>query len=984
VGPYELLEHVGSGGNARVFRAVGLDGQEVALKLLRPGRASAEDLKRFEREFKSLHRLDHANVIQVYAAGESDGHAWLAMEYVDGPDLGRLVASWNDREPQDRWTRVVRILRGLCSGLAAVHESGIVHRDLKPSNVLVGRDGVPKLTDFGVVKGDELFSTNLTIAGQLLGTVAFMSPEQITGEKLDARSDLYALGAMLYVLLTGQRPIVADSIASYLARHLASEPKRPQILRPDVPDQLERICLRLLRKNPAGRFSSAMAVLSALDGASPEPSIELVGQSGALARAQEILVGFGRDDIVAMGFVGPRGSGRTAMVEAVADLARGMGYPVGLATDEWDGIEPRVVLADDLHLREGLHLGELIERVFHGPSLLVWSAVALPGSNQAESTSLLPQLDMLAGPVFALTPLDRTDTVVLLRQLGVSGRLGPLLGRRLQAELRGLPGVMVRQLECLEEQGWLGREKGRLVAAVAMEHFRSRPLPVPDVLRSELLERFRQVMPAGRRLLQVLAVVGGQANADLLRSLAPVTNHDLKTRALSRLIQIEEKGLERLVMLQHPRLARVLYEDLSPAERVAVHGQVADALMARHACRPGNMASVMADHLVRAQQPERAWPLLVRAARRAARRRDPVQALNLANRARQAGDLAKGRMPEGDRRQLERESLALRGEALLACRQPVLAREALTAALELGAQEDATALSARSALGAALVALGEAGPAALILGPLLGRLDLGHPARPAALRAMAEAQRMLGKFAQSEATWREGLALARELGSREPEGLCLLGLAGTALQSNQLTVARDALNRAMPLLRTVRSDGLPLCLRHLAELEALNGSYRIALTLAEEAAELAQAKEDLETWGGALAVTADILDLAGSDRDAERIRGEIRSVRAAVESGVKPPQVSLASQTCLDDALALEAQGAHFPALGRVEEAWERLPESGADGLAHRVALALCRLDPDTHRHGRASKVVRAIAEELPPHLAVSFRARPDVADLLN
>ncbi len=215
VGPYLLEEQVGSGGNARVFRARDAEGRAVALKVLHPGRATAEDLKRFQREFASLQRLDHPNVIKVFEAGETSGHAWLAMEFVDGCDLGGLVEAWTASEPADRWVRVERILRGLCAALGVVHASGVVHRDLKPSNVLITGAGDPKLTDFGVVKGDDVFSTNLTVAGQLLGTVAFMSPELITGDPIDARSDLYALGALLYVLLTGRRPVVADSIAFF-------------------------------------------------------------------------------------------------------------------------------------------------------------------------------------------------------------------------------------------------------------------------------------------------------------------------------------------------------------------------------------------------------------------------------------------------------------------------------------------------------------------------------------------------------------------------------------------------------------------------------------------------------------------------------------------------------------------------------------------------------------------------------------------------
>ncbi len=672
------------------------------------------------------------------------------------------------------------------------------------------------------------------------------------------------------------------------------------------------------------------------------------------------------------------------MIEAVKELAGGMGVSVCRAAGEWPEGSPLVVLVDDLHLREGLHLGELIQRVQARGALLVWSAVADAGARQPASPSLMPQLSQLQGPTVALSPLDRSNTLALLRNRGVVGQLGPVLGRRLHEELGGWPGSIVEQLECLESQGWLKRSGTRLTADVEMEGFRSAALPVPELRRLDLVSRIAEISPTARRMLEVVAVVGGRAHTELLRSIAPVSSAELSELASLRLVRIEEDGLERLVVLQAPGLGRVLCESLEDSHRVALHGQVAEALLARHARRPGAMAAVMADHLVQANQSERAWPLLVQAARRASRRRDPVKVLALTNQALEAGVLAREGLPEAEVARLQGQTLALRGQAMLACQRPLEAKEILTEALALGDPEESMVQAAHSALGAALVALGLPEQAAQLLEPLIGRLETGHPARPSVLRAMAEAQRLLGDLEASEATWREGLALARDLGSQESEGLCLLGLAGTVLQRNQLVEAREELVLARPLLRSARSQNEARCVRYLAELEALDGRYRTALSLADEAADLAQACEDLETWSGALNVTAEILTLAGRERDAARLYSEIRTVRGALELQSQGPCLSLQAKSSLDEARGLEAEGDHFPALGRLEEAWSNLPDRGAGGLAHQVALALCRLDPDTHRHGRASQIARAIAEELPPDLAASFRARPDVQDLLG
>ena len=156
------------------------------------------------------------------------------------------------------------MLAGLCRGLDYVHQTGLIHRDIKPSNILVSSDGTPKLSDFGVVKDPNSSSTQLTMAGRLVGTVAFMAPELIAAEEVDQRADLYALGAVLYILLTDKRPIEASSVAGYLARHLTEVPKAPSRLKPDVPKHLEGICQRLLLKDPAHRYASAQDVLNAL------------------------------------------------------------------------------------------------------------------------------------------------------------------------------------------------------------------------------------------------------------------------------------------------------------------------------------------------------------------------------------------------------------------------------------------------------------------------------------------------------------------------------------------------------------------------------------------------------------------------------------------------------------------------------------------------------------------------------------------------
>ena len=171
VGPYVLQELLGVGGMATVYKATDDTGGIFAVKILHPGKAQTDELRRFRREFLALRDLRHPGIVQVYQAGAHGDYPWIAMEYVDGSDLGSLVDRWMANPPPNRFPQVERLLRGLCEALSYLHDRGLIHRDLKPSNVLVTQSGEAKLTDFGVVKAPGAFTTQLTVAGKLVGTL---------------------------------------------------------------------------------------------------------------------------------------------------------------------------------------------------------------------------------------------------------------------------------------------------------------------------------------------------------------------------------------------------------------------------------------------------------------------------------------------------------------------------------------------------------------------------------------------------------------------------------------------------------------------------------------------------------------------------------------------------------------------------------------------------------------------------------------------
>lgn len=333
IGSYVFLREVGSGGMARVLLAKDPAGELIALKVLRRSRFKT-GLARFRREFRALSRINHPNVIRVESYGDLHGHPFIAMEYVDGPDLHALIRSFRTWEAEKRWRRCEEILVDLCRALAAIHRRGLVHRDLKPSNVLITKDGVCKLTDFGIVK-DLDPSHDPHLSTTLVGTWAYCSPEQICGMPIDHRSDLYSLGVILFAMLTGKRPFVANDMAGYLALHRDRPAPAPRDVHRAIPEHLDEICRRLLQKAPRDRYQSAQEILYRLEAEErvPTPSAAdgweppLVGRDLELETIANAVAGLtaNRGGLVLL--EGEDGSGKSRLLDVVADRARNLGIP---------------------------------------------------------------------------------------------------------------------------------------------------------------------------------------------------------------------------------------------------------------------------------------------------------------------------------------------------------------------------------------------------------------------------------------------------------------------------------------------------------------------------------------------------------------------------------------------------------------------------------------------------------------------------------
>ncbi|MDQ2983547.1 MAG: serine/threonine protein kinase [Actinomycetota bacterium] len=263
-GRYRIEEPLGHGGMASVYLAHDERlGRLVAIKLLAENLAGDDALReRFVREARLAARLAHPNVVQVFDSGEDEGRPYIVMEYIEGQSLAELVRQGGKLAPQE----VVAAAQQVCAGLEHAHERGLVHRDLKPGNLLRRDDGCVKIADFGIARAAE--TTRLTLAGTILGTATYLSPEQAMGAEATPASDVYTLGITLYELLTGHPPYRIESLADLPAKHREGAIP-PNETDPDVPPALAQVVMSCLAVDPARRPRSAAELERQLTAAAP-------------------------------------------------------------------------------------------------------------------------------------------------------------------------------------------------------------------------------------------------------------------------------------------------------------------------------------------------------------------------------------------------------------------------------------------------------------------------------------------------------------------------------------------------------------------------------------------------------------------------------------------------------------------------------------------------------------------------------------------
>lgn len=267
IGKYKIIEHLGRGGMAEVYKGYREDlDRTVAIKLMHPFLVAEQDfLIRFKREARAMAQMRHTNVVSVYDFDVfGDNTYYLVMEYIAGGTLKEKLVSLAEKHERLPLETSVRIALELATALAYAHDQEMVHRDIKPANIMLDENGKAILTDFGIVKLVGGQSNAFTATGALIGTPAYMSPEQALGKPGDARSDIYSLGVLLFQMATGALPFQADTPLAVVMKHVNDPPPMPVISNPDIPAGLQEIILRAMSKDPDQRFQTASDIAAAL------------------------------------------------------------------------------------------------------------------------------------------------------------------------------------------------------------------------------------------------------------------------------------------------------------------------------------------------------------------------------------------------------------------------------------------------------------------------------------------------------------------------------------------------------------------------------------------------------------------------------------------------------------------------------------------------------------------------------------------------
>ena len=286
IGPYEVRRLLGQGGMGAVYLAAdrALD-RMVAIKMLPPQLSDEPEIvARFQREARAIARLRHPNLMHIYTVGEHEGRPYFAMEYVKGSTLSSLIAKLGHIPPP----QAAHVAAEVLSALDKVHQAGIVHRDIKAGNIMIDEDGRAILMDFGLARQEQ--DSRLTADHTILGTPNYMSPEQAKGERLDARTDIYSLGVVLYEMLTGAPPFKGKTSFEILRQHIESSVPPPSEIQPDVPEAFDVVVARAVAKSSADRYQDVRQMAADLAQVYPSATLARLGNAPGAGTEPTVLL----------------------------------------------------------------------------------------------------------------------------------------------------------------------------------------------------------------------------------------------------------------------------------------------------------------------------------------------------------------------------------------------------------------------------------------------------------------------------------------------------------------------------------------------------------------------------------------------------------------------------------------------------------------------------------------------------------------------
>jgi serine/threonine protein kinase len=345
IGKYKILQIIGMGGMGVIYKAV----QEslnriVALKVLPPQFCSNEEVAyRFEIEAKAISMLQHQNIVNIYEYGCEEGMRYFAMQFVDGDNLSTIIHKKKILSIQE----VIDYSKQICRGLRYAHGQDIVHRDIKPQNILVDKENVVRLTDFGIAK---IFSVgNMTLTGVTVGTPEYMSPEQAEGNSIDIQTDIYSLGIVMYEMLVKKPPFNANNPIAIAYKHVHELPIAPSVKRRDTPKRLELIILKALKKNKNDRYETIAELLEHLDSVNIK---EIVDHSTATFTPSAAVKQLAKEAVQDKRITDRRGGERRHFQRSVISAFRDMEYWRDLILFQWPAFILILVLAAVL----GLHI----------------------------------------------------------------------------------------------------------------------------------------------------------------------------------------------------------------------------------------------------------------------------------------------------------------------------------------------------------------------------------------------------------------------------------------------------------------------------------------------------------------------------------------------------------------------------------------------------------------------------------------------------